>query len=143
MCKNAGVDTYLQSYGPKFAFLWVTDCQKKGKHAHRKFCPFDFNHKNTHQKSIRLLKKDIVCANKIEGVKAAFPALAFKVGYAGQTAISLRLRQGQLWRTHDQSFLKSISIRVQWDVATRSINRPSTLQFLKYPTDCSLAPQQR
>lgn len=25
MCKNAGVDTYLQSYGPKFAFLWVND----------------------------------------------------------------------------------------------------------------------
>jgi uncharacterized protein (DUF2225 family) len=54
-------------------------CQKKGKRAHGKFCPFDFNHKNTHQKSIRLLKKDTVCANKIEDVKAAFPALVFKV----------------------------------------------------------------
>ena len=38
-----------------------------------------------HKKSIRLLKKDIVCANKIEGVKAAFPALAFKVHYADKT----------------------------------------------------------
>jgi hypothetical protein len=34
-----------------------------------------------------LLKKDIVRANKIEGVKAAFPALAFKVHYADKASV--------------------------------------------------------
>ena len=46
------------------------------------FAPLISITKDTHQKSIGLFKKNIVCANKIEGVKATFPALAFKVRYA-------------------------------------------------------------
>lgn len=33
MCKNAGIDTYLQGYGPKFAFLWAHDNSKDNQHA--------------------------------------------------------------------------------------------------------------
>ena len=29
MCKNAGIDTRLHGYGPKFAFLWAYDIKPK------------------------------------------------------------------------------------------------------------------
>ena len=38
-------------------------CQKKQKHAQARFSIFDLKHKKSRQKSIRLRKKDIACAN--------------------------------------------------------------------------------
>ena len=62
-----------------FEKLFTAKCQEKHKHAQSENCPFDFKHKKTHQKRIRLRKKDIACATLEIGTKtvnlALLPAL--------------------------------------------------------------------